>query len=217
MTAADRGWLAGILEGEGYLGVVRRRGTIRVAMTDGDVVRHAYEVSGVGTVNKLPLRAPHHKTVFTWSVGRYANVSAVLFAMAPRLGERRRVQAAAVLRRHDMDFPSPRILALGSNEAWGWISGLVEGEGYFQPGPLCKKNRGPGIAVDSTDSDVVECLAALTGAGTVVNLGSRRPNWKTRYRWRVTKKADVQMILSRMLPQLGERRAEQASYVLRQI
>jgi hypothetical protein len=54
MSAADCGWLAGSLEGEGYMGVVRQRGIIRVAMTDGDVIRHAYEVSGVGTVNELP-------------------------------------------------------------------------------------------------------------------------------------------------------------------
>jgi len=133
------------------------------------------------------------------------------------LGKRRRIQAAAVLRLHDMDLPSHRILAPGSDGAWGWISGLVEGEGYFQPAQLSQKKRGPGVAVDSTDPDVIERLATLTGAGTIVNLGSRRPNWKTRYRWRVTKKADVRMILSRMLPQLGERRAEQASFVLRQI
>lgn len=214
MSAADCGWLAGILEGEGYMGVVRQRGVIRVAMTDGDVIRHAYEVSGVGTVNELPSRAPHHKTVFAWSVGRRLNVADVLLAMAPLLGERRRIQAAAVLRLHDIDLPLPRILVPGSDEAWGWISGLVEGEGYFRPP---SKNRGPEVVVDSTDPDVVERLAVLTDAGTVVNLGSRQAKWKTRYRWRVTKKADVRMILSRVLPRLGERRTGQVSCILGQI
>jgi hypothetical protein len=214
MTAADCGWLAGILEGEGYIGVVHQRGIIRVAMTDGDVIRHAYEVSGVGTVNELPRRAPHHKTVFTWSVGRHPNVPDVLLAITPLLGERRRIQAAAVLRLQDMDLPLPRILVPGGDEAWGWISGLVEGEGYFRP--LTRK-KGPEVVVDSTDPDVVERLTVLTGAGTVVNLGSRQANWKTRYRWRVTKKADVRMILSRILPRLGERRTGQVSCILRQI
>ncbi len=217
MTAADRGWLSGILEGEGYVGVVHQHGTIRVAMTDGDVIRRAYDVSGVGRVNELPRRAPHHKIVFTWSVVRHASIPDVLLAMAPLLGERRRIQAAAVLRLHDTDLPPPQTLVPGSEEAWGWISGLVEGEGCFEPGPLAKKRKGLAVAVDSTDPDVVERLAMLTGAGTLTNLGSRQANWKTRYRWRVTKKAEVQMILSRILPRLGERRAGQASYVLGQI
>jgi hypothetical protein len=135
--------------------------------------------------------------------------------MTPILGERRRIQAAAVLRLHGMDIPSPRSLVPGSEEAWGWVSGLVEGEGYFEPGLLAKTKKGPGVAADSADPDVVERLAMLTGAGTVVELGSRRAGWKTRYRWRVTKKADVQMILSHILPCLGERRTRQASYALR--
>jgi hypothetical protein len=104
----------------------------------------------------------------------------------------------------------------GSDEAWSWVGGLIEGEGYFQPG-LTNKKRGVQVAVDSTDEDVVERLAALTVAGTVINLGSRQAHWKTRYRWSVTKKADVESVLSGIVPTLGARRARQASYVLEHI
>jgi hypothetical protein len=56
MSPNNLAWLAGLIEGEGYLGIVRGRGIVRVAMTDADVVERLRVVSGVGLVNELPRR-----------------------------------------------------------------------------------------------------------------------------------------------------------------
>ena len=74
------------------------------------------------------------------------------------------------------------------------------------------------VGVDSTDKDVVERLAYLTGAGTLTTLQSRQAHWwKIQYRWAVARRAQVELVLSRILPSLGARRTEQAAYVLQQI
>jgi hypothetical protein len=196
----DIAWLSGLMEGEGYLGIVHGRGIIRVVMTDVDVIEHVKEVSGIGTVYQLPQRAEHHKTAYSWTVAREASIPGLLQAVAPLLGERRRERAGAILALQGHPLPAVRTLRPESEEAWNWVSGIIEGEGYFQPKPHTKR-RGLLVGVDSTDKDVVERLAYLTGAGTLTTLQSRQAHWwKTQHRWAVARKAHVESVLSRILP-----------------
>ena len=216
MSPNDLAWLAGLIEGEGYLGIIHGRGVVRVAMTDADVVDHLQAVSGVGLVRDLPRRAAHHKPVRSWTVQREASVPGLLLAVTPLLGSRRRIRASEILTLHGIGTPDALALTPGSDLAWSWVGGLIEGEGFFQPSPVGKQ-RGVQVAVDSTDEDIVQRLANLAGVGTVINLGRRQAHWKPRHRWRAAKKSDVELILSRILPTLGSRRSSQASYVLQQM
>lgn len=217
MSPSDLAWLAGLIEGEGYLGIVRGRGVVRVAMTDADVVERMRAVSGVGLVGDLPRRADHHKAVRVWTVQRDAVVPGLLLAVAPLLGARRRIRASEILALHDLRTPDVLALTPGSDQAWGWVGGLIEGEGYFQPGPVTKRQDNPQVSVDSTDLDVIERLSELTGVGTVASHSRREAHRKEIHRWRVTKRSDVRMVLSGTLPTLGARRSERASYILRSV
>jgi len=51
MSSSDLAWLTGLIEGEGYFGIVRGRGIVRVVMTDADIIERLKTVSGTGTVN----------------------------------------------------------------------------------------------------------------------------------------------------------------------
>lgn len=89
-TPSEIAWLAGIIEGEGYLSAKRGHGLVRVVMTDADVIARLYAVSAVGKLNDLPLRAAHHKPVYSWTILREESVLTLLTSVAPFLGTRRR-------------------------------------------------------------------------------------------------------------------------------
>lgn len=60
---------------------------------------------------------------------------------------------------------------------WGWVAGMLEGEGHFELGRRARvhktKNPSPcsctkiSITVHSTDQDVLEMLHAATGMGNL--------------------------------------------------
>jgi hypothetical protein len=216
MSSPELGWLAGIIEGEGYFGTTPRHGVVRVVMTDEDVIGSLRAVSGIGQVNELSRRAPHHRTPYAWSVAREPNVLALTQAIAPLLGQRRRIGASAVLALHGQEVPAERSLKPGSPEGWAWVAGLIEGEGWMGPGPGTVK-RTPILAAESTDRDVIERIAALTDAARIADIRPRTPACKPSWRWSVCSRTDTRRILAAILPLLGRRRAERARYVLSQI
>jgi hypothetical protein len=185
-------------------------------MTDEDVVNSLQTISGVGTVGGLRRRAAHHRKPYAWSVLRESNVLALTQAVAPFLSRRRRAGAAAILALHGQELPAEQSLSPRSPAAWGWISGLIEGEGWIRPSPAAKR-QGALLAADSTDTDVIERLTYLAGTGTVCAIPPRRPGCKPAQRWAVSKKADVRMILEHIMPYFGVRRMERARYVLSRI
>lgn len=103
MQPYQLGWVAGIIEGEGSITTssVMRIGNlyiyplIIVAMTDEDTIRRLAEWTRVGRVSG-PFRPPSrgtNKPHWTWSVNKMADVEALLDAIWPLLGTRRREQA----------------------------------------------------------------------------------------------------------------------------
>jgi hypothetical protein len=104
----------------------------------------------------------------------------------------------------------------GSPEAWAWIAGLIEGEGWMSPGPRTAK-RTPVIAVESSDRDVIERIATLTGIARIADIRQRNPACKPGWRWSACSKADTRRLIVAILPRLGQRRTERAQYVLSQI
>jgi len=104
MKPEQLGWVAGIIEGEGSISTtaVQKIGNvyiyplIKVTMTDEDMVRRLHEWTGLGRVSG-PFSPPSrgdNKPHWDWNVNRIAHVEALLTAIWPFLGERRREQAA---------------------------------------------------------------------------------------------------------------------------
>lgn len=95
MSEAEVGWLAGLLEGEGYFGITKSAGSnklrcvVRVSMTDKDVLQKAQQLTGVGTIIQHRPRVEHHKIAYTWSVSKQFQVREVLELIHPFMGTRR--------------------------------------------------------------------------------------------------------------------------------
>lgn len=118
-----------------------------------------------------------------------------------------------ILRAGGRDLPRCAELKPGHRDSWAWVAGLIEGEGWISPGPATVR-QSPVVAVESTDHDVIQRLAALTGVGRVTSLTPRSATWKPNWRWAVNNRLDTRHVLSGIASLLGERRAERARYVL---
>jgi hypothetical protein len=215
MTATDIAWLAGIIEGEGTFGRKGHpAGQVRVQMTDEDVIDRLHSLTGVGAVHSRGKPAEHCRPVWEWSVIRRGNVLALHQLIAPLLLSRRRATVCSRLAAASLDMPTVAPPNPATPESWAWVAGLIEGEGWIGPAPASVR-RAPVIGVESTDDDVIERLAVLTGVGTVIPIKSRNPGvWKTASRWTVRRRSDVRDVLNAILPLLGERRSARARYVL---
>lgn len=101
----DIAWLAGLLEGEASFVATCHSGRyvylqVSLRMADEDVVRRAAAVFGVGHVTG-PYRwkgfKDHWKDQWQWSVTKSADAYAVMIAVWPWLGERRRQQVKSAV------------------------------------------------------------------------------------------------------------------------
>lgn len=106
MSPFDLGWVAGLVEGEGYIGVIRNKRkrfiypTVVVVMTDRDVLDNLARVVGHGHVRRrtsAQLRAnPHYKPQFAWQlVGSKAGI--LLRQIQLWMGQRRAARIDEVL------------------------------------------------------------------------------------------------------------------------
>lgn len=93
LSTVEIAWLAGLFEGEGCISVKPNAVRLVVGMTDEDVVRRCRDVTGAGTLRWRTPSQPGWKPQLIWSVGHRRDVSRLLLAMAPLLGERRRSKA----------------------------------------------------------------------------------------------------------------------------
>ena len=88
---------------------------------------------------------------------------------------------------------------------FGWLVGLLEGEGSF----TCAKRDGcPRIELRMTDQDVVERAAKLMGIARVYAWQDRRANRKLCYIARLSGDPAL-ALMRRVLPYVGNRRATQ--------
>lgn len=96
----------------------------------------------------------------------------------------------------------------------GWLAGILEGEGCFTTsGSLRRYIR---IDLVSTDKDVVERAAGLMDDSRVGEVGTTSSvSRKRQYRTTLSGARAARVMLT-VLPQLGERRAERVSGLLRQ-
>ena len=101
MKPFDLGWLVGIFEGEGCVwqrtGGNRPHPVIQVQMTDEDVVRRCYTITGLGHLYERSA-GNTKRLVWEWRVSRYEDVVVLLERMLPHLGDRRRARVVELLR-----------------------------------------------------------------------------------------------------------------------
>jgi hypothetical protein len=96
-------WLSGLLEGEGYFGLVPskvkgktyRYARIGVSMTDGDVVERAAQLMGASVLNLRPTGASKLPYFRAQVMGQHA--VALMEILRPHLGKRRQAQIDKVL------------------------------------------------------------------------------------------------------------------------
>jgi hypothetical protein len=213
MTSAELTWLAAIIEGEGTYVFRRAYGGLRVVMTDQDIIERLRSLTGLGLVRALRPRMPHHKPPWAWDVMRYEAAALIASATAPFMLNRRRERMGAILERCGQSLPSCAELRTGTPQAWAWVAGLIEGEGWISPGPQTK-SRKPVVAASSTDKDVLDRLRYLVGDGAIYPLKPRKSSHKPSWQWSVGSRRGVYRVLGQILPMLGARRSERAKYVL---
>jgi hypothetical protein len=104
MTAAETAWVAGVFEGEGtftyrtYSGTGRNQITLRIVMTDLDVIERLHTLTGVGnlygpyTSKQLKQDGTKRKSSYHWAITTQSDVIALGNALYPWLGERRKAK-----------------------------------------------------------------------------------------------------------------------------
>lgn len=99
---------------------------------------------------------------------------------------------------------------------WAWAAGLFEGEGCISHGPVpgkCETRRW--IQIDMCDRDVLERFWRIVGSGNEPYEVIRdNPNHKNIWHWKCSSWPEVERILLKILPLLGERRAAKARELL---
>lgn len=105
MTEAEIAWVAGIVEGEGCITLVKRQtkrpdaprntGRLTVKMNDEDIIRRLHSLTGVGTVCR------ESRGQFAWQVQKRADVPPILRTLLPWMGARRTARINEVLAAHE--------------------------------------------------------------------------------------------------------------------
>lgn len=91
MTDAERGYLAGILDGEGSFGMspLRRKQInvyVTVSNTDRRIVDFLQRCTGIGRVIQQPFRkSPNHRVQYIWNIGARNELRALLPLVIPLL------------------------------------------------------------------------------------------------------------------------------------
>ena len=96
MTRTDAAWLAGIIDGEGYVDAKRRR--VTVTNCDMKLLDEVKRVAGCGAIHTTgPCRSEKHRPAYRWSVAARADVATVLRSVFPRLITKRDVARNVIL------------------------------------------------------------------------------------------------------------------------
>ena len=97
-TRENIAWAAGLFEGEGCISSGRAGIRLSLGMTDKDVVEKFLSIVGVGTIGK-PTSLPNRKPCWYWVLYKVEHSQAVLAALWPFLGQRRRARAVELIQR----------------------------------------------------------------------------------------------------------------------
>lgn len=97
LSESQKGWIAGIIDGEGWIGIDKRsrRATIQVNNTCPAMIDQLFRYCG-GSIYPTKRKQPHHKDVWTWVLSRRANVIGLLAVIGPFLVAKKEAAYRAV-------------------------------------------------------------------------------------------------------------------------
>lgn len=206
MSDSALAWLAGLVEGEGTFTSSVSSSTLRVVMTDLDVLERIERITGVGYIGAVASRQPHHKQAYGWQVKRREHLEPLAKLLWPLMGSRRRVQMASCKTLRQVSWPATSPLSRKlSGPAAAWVAGVIEGEGSFS----LSRRYGGRINLESTDADIVERVHTLTG-GDLYYRPARKQNWKPTTILAIRGRERLRRVLPAILPWLLQRRAGRA-------
>ena len=108
MTDEERGWAAGLFEGEGSVGrwgIKRPKIRASLEMNDEDSVKRFHRFIGFGSVSRTTRASRPDKHTWTWSTSGRPNVTTLEFLISGLLGQRRQKQFDQALHHRDRDSP----------------------------------------------------------------------------------------------------------------
>lgn len=94
-----------------------------------------------------------------------------------------------------------------------YIAGLFEGEACFD----LVHGKNPRIRIQMTDKDVIERVQRICGGSEITESSfnkQKNPNWKLCWGIHITKREEVEGILTAILPFMGERRSQKIHELL---
>jgi hypothetical protein len=100
---------------------------------------------------------------------------------------------------------------------WGWVVGLIEGEGCFsvhrqrRGGRIV--NRQPSIGVSMTDESIIRQIQEATGMGQVYG-PYRIKSGSQMWTWRVSAKNDARQLMTNLYPWMSPRRKGRIAQVM---
>jgi hypothetical protein len=91
---------------------------------------------------------------------------------------------------------------------FAWACGLFEGEGHVMHRPNGRGSVTRGLYLAMADKDVVDRFAAVMDGSVRGPKARPQPHWKPLWEWQLGGWGNVAPLAERMLPFLGQRRAE---------
>jgi hypothetical protein len=204
------GWVAGLLEAEGTFPLrPTGGGTIRVQMSDKDVIVRLRDTLQIGNLGTFTPRNPRHKSSWMLTVARRDYINWLLPQIAPLMSTRRRdaIGRLAANFRDPLRVPHTRddLWELPSPVAWAWLAGLIEGDGCIRAGE---------VSVTSIDQDVLSRAQAAAHCGQIYLCKRQKDHHRDRYVWKITSRHNIDRVLRTISPWMLSRRTSAIRAIL---
>ncbi len=99
LSEVEAAWLAGLIEGEGWIATPDKPLALSVTMTDPDVIEAVRRMTGVGTVRRKSPQRAHYQPSYAWQVHGRAVVD-LLRQLRPWFHQRRGERADGVIAKY---------------------------------------------------------------------------------------------------------------------
>jgi hypothetical protein len=227
MDRTELAWAAGFWDGEGSTWLTRPegRGTaqpqarINQASTSGmpEVLVRFQRAVGFGSLQG-PNLTEGRDPLYCWVVSSRGEVRAVLSQLEPWLGAVKRVQLWRVLGLNE----TVRAGAIADqDQLLAWCAGFYDGEGSTY---LARHQSHAGYHVLEaaiTQSswvgvpEVLERFRDAFGVGKIYGPYPAGPGWAPVYRWKAHRREQIESIIARLRPWLGEAKRTQADAAIK--
>jgi hypothetical protein len=182
-----------------------------------EVLERFQRAIGFGEV-KGPSLADGKEPLYRWDVSSRSEVLATYLRLRPWLGEVKRSQFEHVLEL--LPWPAPREPAMTHEESVAWCAGLFDGEGS-----TCLVKHGSHYGYFVLEANITQSSRrgrpeVLARFKRVINAGDIYGPYPSDvghapvYRWRAYPRDDIERLIARMRPYLGEVKRSQASVAL---